>query len=247
VVLMLLRCLTLAALIPAGAPAQSAPFPSLRPGEKLTYDANFGPMRVGRATMEVLPDDTVRGRSVSHIRFAVDGGVLWYKVRDRYDSWVDRERFVTLRFWKQLEEGKRRRTYKYEIVPERGVFFEEGKEERATVAEPLDDASLIYAVRVMPLDSGGRYDVPRYFIPDRNPVTLIVKRREKVSVPAGRFDAVVVQPLIKTTGIFGEGGRAELWFSDDANRYLLKLTAHVSFGTIILSLRSIETPPEGTR
>ena len=29
------------------------------------------------------------------------------------------------------------------------------------------------------------------------------------------FDAVVIQPVIKTKGVFSESGHAELWISDD--------------------------------
>jgi hypothetical protein len=221
--------------------------PRLRVGETLTYDAKYdGPLFVsagGRGIMTVAGIDTVNGRAAYHVVFTFEGGLLWFHVRDRYDSWIDCERFISLRFWQELYEGKRHRSRHYDIFPDRGVFVENDKPERRTVAEPLDEAALLYAIRTMPLDSGGRYDIPRYFIPDRNPVTLIVKRREKVALKAGKFDAVVVQPLIKTTGLFGEGGQAELWFSDDERRYLLRLTAKVSFGTVRLTLRSIETPP----
>ena len=237
--------LAVSASIPRVVPGQAVPV--LRVGEKLTYDAKYdGPLFVsagGRGVMEVAGIDTVNGRETYHVVFTFEGGLFWFHIRDRYDSWIDRERFVSLRFWQELSEGRHRRSRHYEIFPERGVFVENDKPERRTVAEPLDDASLLYAVRTMPLDSGARYDIPRYFIPDRNPVTLIVKRRERVTLLAGTFGAIVVQPLIKTTGLFSEGGQAQLWFSDDEHRYLLRLTAKVSFGTVHLTLRTIETPP----
>jgi uncharacterized protein DUF3108 len=222
--------------------------PVLRVGERLTYDARYdGPLFVsggGRGVMEVVGIDTVRGREAYHVQFSVDGGVMWYHIHDRYESWIDRERFISLRFWQDITETNQRRSRHYEIYPERKVFVENTKPERPSVADPLDDASLLYAVRTMRFDSGARYDLPRYFIPDRNPVTIIVKRRDSLTVGAGKFSAVVVQPLIKSRGIFAEGGRAEMWFSDDENRYLLKLTAHLSIGSLVLTLKTIEMPPE---
>lgn len=62
-----------------------------------------------------------------------------------------------------------------------------------------------------------------------------------ISVPAGRFDALVVHPSIRAGGLFGEGGRAEVWLGRDAQRIMLQLTAHLSFGSLNLSLRSV--PP----
>ncbi len=45
---------------------------------------------------------------------------------------------------------------------------------------------------------------------------LKVLRRERVTVPCGTFDAVVVQPIIHSNGLFGQGGAAEFYFTDDA-------------------------------
>ena len=192
--------------------------------------------------MEVVGVDTIRGREAWHTLLKIDGGVFWYHVHDRYESWIDTEHFESLRFWQDLAEGSGKRSYHYEIEPGRGVYRENDKPEQPTVAHPLDDAAFIYWVRSQPLEPGQRYDVDRYFIPDRNPVTLEVMRRDSIRTPAGRFGAIVVRPIIKSRGIFSEGGRAELWFSDDDRRYLLRLTSHLAFGTIILTLRAIESP-----
>jgi len=65
-----------------------------------------------------------------------------------------------------------------------------------------------------------------------------VMRRERIVVPAGTFNAIVVRPTIKTKGIFAEDGEAELWLSDDDRRMVLQLKTKVSFGTLSLFLRS---------
>ena len=78
----------------------------------------------------------------------------------------------------------------------------------------------------------------RYFRPDKNPVRVVVVRKERVKVPAGEFDAVVVRPVIKTSGIFGEGGRAEVWFTDDSTRTLVQLKSQLKFGSLNLYLRN---------
>jgi hypothetical protein len=65
-----------------------------------------------------------------------------------------------------------------------------------------------------------------------------VLRKESVKVPAGRFDAVVIQPIIKAKGIFSEDGRAEIWLSDDDRRIMLQLKSNLSFGSLNLYLKS---------
>jgi hypothetical protein len=46
-------------------------------------------------------------------------------------------------------------------------------------------------------------------------------------VPAGKFNTIVVQPIIKTRGLFSEGGRAEVYFTDDDRRILVQLKSKV--------------------
>ena len=38
----------------------------------------------------------------------------------------------------------------------------------------------------------------------------LIAQSKIITVPAGTFDCVVIQPIIKSRGIFSEGGEAEL-------------------------------------
>jgi hypothetical protein len=82
-------------------------------------------------------------------------------------------------------------------------------------------------VRTLPLEVGKTYTFNRYFKEDGNPVTVKVLRRQKVTVPAGTYNTIVVQPIIKTKGLFSEGGQAELYFTDDERRILVQLKSKV--------------------
>ena len=92
---------------------------------------------------------------------------------------------------------------------------------------PLDDVSFLYFVRTLPLEVGKTYTFNRYFKEDGNPVTVRVLRKQRVTVPAGTFNTIVVQPIIKTKGLFSEGGQAEIYFTDDAQRILVQLKSKV--------------------
>ncbi|CAN5253619.1 DUF3108 domain-containing protein [soil metagenome] len=231
---------------PAGQAAADVPF---GPGERLTFEVRFGPVRVGGASMEVREFTAIRGRRAYHTQFTLRGGTFFYKVNDVLQSWIDAETLSSLRFVQDLEQGSRDRERRYEIYPERRVFVEttsENPTEQPSVDKPLDDASFLYFIRTVPLNVGEQHEFNRYFRPDRNPVTIRVLRRERVTVPAGTFDAVVVRPIIKTRGIFAEGGQAEVWISDDDRRLVLQIRSRLSFGAISLHMQSY-TPPTATR
>jgi len=215
-------------------------------GEKMEYDVKFGVLRVGNAHMEVVGLDNLRGRPVWHTAFWVRGGNFMYRVNDVYESWMDAETLSSLRFVQELEEGGKDTERRFEIYPERSIFIQTSKKpakEEASVSQPLDDGSFLYFLRTIPLEVGQTYDFNRYFRPDRNPVRIKVLRKERVKVPAGTFDAIVVQPVIKTKGIFSENGHAEVWLSDDDRHIMLQLKSALSFGSLNLYLKSYSPSP----
>ena len=216
------------------------------PGERMEYDVKFGALRVGNAHMEVVALDNVRGRPAWHTAFWVQGGNFLYRVNDVYESWMDAETLSSLRFVQELEEGGKDTERKFEIYPERSVFIQTSKKpakEEPSVSQPLDDGSFLYFIRTIPLVVGQTYDFNRYFRPDRNPVRIRVLRKERVTVPAGTFDAIVVQPVIKTKGIFSENGHAEIWLTDDDRHIMLQLKSKLSFGSLNLYLKSYFPSP----
>jgi hypothetical protein len=210
------------------------------PGEVLTYNVHFGSLKVGTGTMQVLGIENVRGRLAYHTVFRAQGGIPLFKVDDRFESWFSTDDLSSLRFYKDQDEGFKEREARYDIFPDRAAFDDltDDEGEQRSVSNPLDDGSFLYFIRTVPLTVGQSYTFDRYFKPDRNPVTIRVLRREKVTVPAGTFDAIVVQPIIKTNGIFSEGGHAEVWLSDDDRRIVLQMKSQLKFGSLNLYLSS---------
>jgi hypothetical protein len=249
----------LLAIVPAASPAAQEPSPdsattvvvdgasvARKPvpwmvGERLEYDVAFGKLRAGSGLMEVRAIEQVRGRDAFHIFFQVRGGIPLFRVHDVFESWMDTTTLSSLRFIQDLDEGPSERQRRYEIFPDRQVYVDEVRDpgkEQPSVANPVDDGSFLYFIRTVPLEVGKTYTFDNYFRPDRNPVTIRVVRRERIKVPAGEFDAVVIQPSIKTSGIFGEEGRAEVWLTDDEQRMMLQMKSKLKFGSLNLFLKS---------
>lgn len=209
-------------------------------GEELVYDVKFGVLKVGTGRMKVLGIEPIRDHLAWHVQFSIKGGTFFYKVNDVYDSWMDVRTLNSLRYVQDTDQGSRERERAYEIFPERANYNEVAKNNRVmpSVSEPLDDGSFLFFVRTLDLKVGETYEFNRYFKPDRNPVIIRVLRKERIRVPAGAFDAIVLQPIIKTSGIFSEGGQAEIWLSDDDKKMMLQMKSRFSFGSLNLYLRS---------
>lgn len=230
-------------------PSTSAlPFPSVDPqvvpfgvGETAVYDVKFGSVRVGTAMTEVKGIEDVRGIRAWHTVFTLHAGTLFFKVNDVFESWIDRSSFSSLRFYQTQDEGSNERRKRYEIYPDRGIYVEMDKKpprQHEGVKDPLDDGSFLFFIRTVPLEVGNIYESNRYFRPERNPVRVRVVRKETVEVPAGTFKCIVVQPVIRTPGIFSENGQAEVWLSDDPRHIPVQIKSRLSFGSINLYLKS---------
>ncbi len=226
-------------------PIPAAAAPGLVPfgvGERMEYDIRFGKLHVGTGEMEVLPMDTVRGREAWHTLFKLRGGIPFYHVDDRYEDWIDVRTFASLRYWQDIDEGNYEPKRHYEIFPERREYILNDERPRESVARPLDEGSFLYFLRTIPLRVGMDTSFNDYFRAERNPIRFKVLRRERVSVPAGDFNAIVVQPIFESK-LFSEGGHAEIWLSDDANHIMLQMKSKVSFGSLNLYLTSYRPSP----
>jgi hypothetical protein len=225
----------------SGGEVSSSPF---FVGERLTYAVRVGPLGRGTAVAEIRKLDTLRGQPVYHSVFRINGSLLFFGVNDLYESWFSPTSLVSLRYHQQIDQGTYERNRTYEIYPSLGVYVESGKPEAKTVDRPLDDGAFLYFLRTIPLQVGRTYAFNRYFKPDRNPVRVTVVRRERITVPAGTFDAVVLQPKIKAKGIFAENANAEVWIADDDTRMMLQMKTHLQFGSVTFQLRSRENVKE---
>jgi hypothetical protein len=206
--------------------------------EELEYDVSFTRLHVGSGRMRVAAD-TLRGARVWRATFSVDGGLPFLSVHDTNTSWFDPATFNSLRFAQQLHEPRHNANRDFQIFPEQRLVKPVRGPEYASPADPIDEVAIVYYVRTLALEPGQCYELRRYFQPKGNPVVLHVVRRERIEVPAGAFDAIVVRPEITTSAIFSENGRAELWLSDNPAHVVLQLKTHLSFGSINLYLRRL--------
>jgi hypothetical protein len=234
----------------AGAQQQAHPTPAalstvppvlpFRPGELATYQVKLGGVNVGRGSLEVLGTETVDGHATLHAVMTINGGVPLARVNDRNETWIDPTGLFSRRFRQDVNEVRYHRKRTYDFFPERRTYRREnGESGPMTTDRPLDDVSFLYFARTLPLAVGDTYRLNRYFKESGNPVVLRVVRRETVKVPAGTFRTIVVQPTIQTNGLFGQGGQAEVYFTDDDRRIPVMVKSRVPVvGSLAMYLQS---------
>jgi len=211
-------------------------------GERIEYSVTWGGARIGKSVMRVEAIDTIAGVPAYRASLETEGGPPFYRLHDRLTSWIQPNPFATLRFDQRLRQGGYHRdrrhimdlkalTYtRYDLHDDRFVASDDDRDVPIPPGA-LDDVSYFYFARLSDLEVGKRYEYERYFKEDGNPVVLEVLRRERIRVPAGTFNTIVVRPIIKTGGIFAEGGEAELYLTDDERRIPVRVKTRMSIGS----------------
>jgi len=214
------------------------------PGERLTYNVKIGVINSGSAHMEVLGIDSIREEPSYHLEMSLKGRLLLglVQVNDHYQSWLGTRSISSQRYISDVNQRTYSRYRNFEFRPEEMSWeeTESGDMGRLATALPLDDISFLYFVRTLPLEIGQTYTLPRYFKKEGNPVVIKVEGKRVIEVPAGTFNTIVVRPIIKTRGLFSEGGEAELYLTDDDNKHLVYLRSKIPIvGSVTLHLESI--------
>ena len=228
-------------VVPQAEPQQ--PRVSFGVGELLEYEVKVAIAR-GAASLEIVGLDTINGRPAWHAVSKTRGGIIGIRVNDHYDSWIDTKTISTLRYREDVSEANYKRKRDYHFYPEQKLYIE-GVDTVATVDRPVDQTSIFYLIRTLDLRPGLDTSFNNYFMVDRNPIRIIVLGRERVTVPAGEFDAIVVRPIIKSKGMFAEGGDARVWISDDDRRIVVQVKAKVPglpFGGMNMYLKNYRPP-----
>jgi len=218
---------------------------AFKEGEKLTFDVNYGFVTAGIAVMEVPQIKKISGRNAYHVTFEVNSVPsfdMFYKVRDRYETYIDVEGLFPWRFEQHIREGGYARDF--------SAFFDQRKgKAKTTEGEyeiPLyvnDIVSAFYYARTLDYSNMKVNDLIHLqnFYKDKV-YNLDVKflGKEVVEVPAGKFECIIVEPLVKEGGLFKHEGNIIVWLTNDELKIPVKVRTKVVIGYVEAKLTNYE-------
>jgi hypothetical protein len=212
-------------------------------GEKLTFDVKYGFVTAGVATMEIPRTKKIAGRDVFQITFqviSVPSFDWFYKVRDRYESYMDYEGLFPWRFEQHIREGGYSRDF--------SAFFDQRNGKAKTTEGDYeipkyvnDIVSAFYLARTFNysnMKKGDRIHLENFYKDKVYPLDVLYHGKERVSVAAGTFDCFIVEPLVKEGGLFKSEGNILVWLTDDNIKVPVKVKTKVVIGSIDAELTS---------
>jgi hypothetical protein len=208
-------------------------------GEYLLFSIRYGLIYAGDATLEIRNIAVIGGRESFHIvstartNKAFD---LVFKVRDHHESFMDRENLFSLRFEQHLREGGFRRDAVVNFDQKNHLAIWKDKEVKIP-PNTQDFLSALYYIRTIELKVGQAVALANHTGGKNYPIYIKVLRRESVEVPAGKFDCLVVEPVLETSTIFKHKGRLTIWLTDDNLKMPVLLRSKVVVGAFEASLK----------
>lgn len=228
-------------------------------GEKLTFNIRYGIFKAGEATMEVrektLVHDSIPAYHIVTTARSAKFFDVFYKVRDEVETYLDSRGLFSWKFNKRLREAG----YKFDLLVEYDQLHRKAnvhriryhkktplkvrKESKFTLDVPayvLDVLSAFYYVRTQRLEVGepiymANHDNKKVF-----ELKVIIQRREQIKVPAGKFNCIVVKPILEGESIFKQKGELWIWLTDDEQKIPVKMKSKVAVGSISTELKKIE-------
>lgn len=218
---------------------------AFREGEKLTFAVKYGFVTAGTAVMSVPAVKKISGRDAYHVTFEVNSvpSFDWiYKVRDRYETYVDVQGMFPWRFEQHIREGKFSRDF--------SAFFDHRKlkaktsEGEYTIPKYVNDiVSAFYYARTIDytkMKTGDKIKLYNFYKDKVYDLDVRFVGRERVSVAAGTFDCVIVEPIIKEGGLFKTEGSILIWLSNDELKIPVKVKTKIIIGSIDAELTSYQ-------
>ncbi|HEY5464883.1 MAG TPA: DUF3108 domain-containing protein [Hanamia sp.] len=171
----------------------------------------------------------------------------FYKVRDRYETYIDTATMLPVKFIRNVSEGGSRIynnvTFNHKAetaVSTHGVF---------KVTSCIQDViSSVYYARNIDFSKyrpGDKIPFDMFLDDEIYHLYLRYEGKENVKTKYGKFRAIKFKPLLIKGTIFQGGENMNVWVSDDRNHLLLRAESPISVGSIkvdMMGYRNLRYP-----
>lgn len=210
-------------------------------GEKLSYRVHYGIIEAGTAEIEIMPSKKIGDREVYH---AIGKGYsnsafdLFFKVRDRYDTYIDKELHAPLLFLRRVDEGGYKISqnqiynHKQNVVNSDGKMFE--------VPHRVQDMlSAFYYARNMDYSKakeGEVFSIPTFVDNEIFPLKMRYVGKQIIKSDIGKVRCLVFRPIIQKGRVFKSEEDLAVYVTDDLNHIPVRAEAKILVGSIKMDL-----------
>jgi hypothetical protein len=213
-------------------------------GEIITYVLKYGFIVGGQATIEIK-DSCLDLKNLFQLKaIAKTTGIAdkLFHVRDVYESFITKDSGFPEIAIQNVKEG---RTYKYyneaRYYRKNNLIVSSKSGEHRVKDSILDILSAFYFVRRIDfskLKEGDAIKLVTFFSDEEFPLELRYRGKETISTKWGKIRCIKIAPVVEPGRVFKSKDDMLLWYSDDANRILIKVIFELKVGHLTVELRN---------
>ena len=217
---------------------------SFQGGEYMNYKVGYALGLIWIKAGEVdfsVKDVELRGRQAYHV--VGEGGTYsfyeWlFRVDDKYETYIDKETLLPLRFVRKIEEGN----YKYFNQVEFDHENNSCTSLKGSYKVPdcvQDILSAVYVCRNLDFDNVNVNDtIPFNIFLDNQVYSIYVRYlgKETIKTKLGKFRCVKFSPLLIAGTVFEAGEAMKVWVTDDKNKLPVRVESPILFGAVKVEL-----------
>jgi hypothetical protein len=212
--------------------------------EKFVYDLTWAGIRAGTASLEVINEgntlkiiSTARSASWISVFYTVDDRIISTLLKNPAFSYIG----LPATYRVKIREGRHRRDKEviFDRAGNKAQYINHLKNEKREYPVPpgvFDPISGFYHLRSLALRVGEPVVVTIFDSKKVWEVEVQVLRREKITLPIGTFDTIVVRPVMQSEGIFFRKGDIFIWLTDDERHIPVKVQTKVAIGHVNATL-----------
>jgi hypothetical protein len=209
------------------------------PGEKLTYKGTWGVIPAGELTLEVLPNETIKGIEAYHFvmitktNSAVD---LIYKIRDRQDSYIDIGMTHSI-FYKKKTESKHPRdeniSFDWQKLEATCTKFGKKKQPINILPGTFDPLALFYALRFQNLKENSDIYVPLTDGTENIEVRATVGKKNIIEIDGKMYKTLEITPNMEMLDNLdkivkkSDHPQLKIWVTADEKKIPIKIRSKV--------------------
>lgn len=212
-------------------------------GEKLTYRIHYGFVDAAIATIEITPDNKkFADRNTYHIvGIGKSKGTFdfFFKIRDRYETYLDEEALLPWFFARRVDEGGYKISQDY-IFNHYQNKVNVGNNKMIDIWQNTQDMlSGFYVARTMDLSNAKLnqiFSVPTIVDGEMYNLQIKFKGKETIKCEWGKIQCLKFVPVLQKGRIFKHEEDMIVWLSDDKNHIPIRAKADILFGSLKMDL-----------
>ncbi|RZK23261.1 MAG: DUF3108 domain-containing protein [Flavobacterium sp.] len=220
---------------------------AFKEGEELTYKLKYGFITAAEATIKVEASDMKFDGKPTY-KLVVDARTsgtfdVFYKIRDHYDSYIDKTELTPYFYQEDVREAKYRRQDKARFHQDAKKVVANTGTYNTPTTQTFDLVSAYYFARSLDISKIKINDTFKlnYFLGDEiSALEIQYVGKETIKTKLGNISCLKFSPSIKPGRIFKKDSKLYLWITDDGNRVPVKAQVEILVGSVTLEIKSAE-------